>query len=208
MERDLGVGGILGTDGGDERMLVEQGFRLAHALDGAAEHQLDGWIGVGVKGVLDGRDLGDVALVGAHPSTDAGVEIIEALDDQGAARVFAVGAGEIEGEDKGVAVVVEMRAQPTGGGEWQVGAMDEVGIYGADDGAIGADDGGGGLQVQVAEDLHGETVAAAGRDDDFDTGGFGELEGGEVTGTYFAGGVEQSPVEVDGNEARRHVLLE
>ena len=58
-----------------------------------------------MEGVFDGGDLGDVALVGAHPAADAGVEVVEVLDDEGAAGVFAVGAGEVEGEDEGVAEV-------------------------------------------------------------------------------------------------------
>ena len=89
-----------------------------------------------------------------------------------------------------------------------MGAVDELGADGADDGAVGADDSGVGIEVEVAEDVHGEAVAAAGGDDDFDAGGFGEVEGGEVAGTDLAGGVEQGSVEVDGDEARRHVLLE
>jgi hypothetical protein len=51
-------------------------------------------------------------------------------------------------------------------------------------------------------------VAAAGGDDDFDAGGLGELEGGEIAGTDLAGGAEQRSVEVDGDEAGRHVFLE
>jgi hypothetical protein len=62
--------------------------------------------------------------------------------------------------------------------------------------------------MEVAEDAHGEAVAAAGGDDDFDAGGFGEVKGGEVARTDLAGGVEESSVEIDGDEARRHVLLE
>jgi hypothetical protein len=62
--------------------------------------------------------------------------------------------------------------------------------------------------MEVAEDAHGEAVAAAGGDDDFDAGGFGEVKGGEVAGADLAGGVEESSVEIDGDEARRHVLLE
>ncbi len=89
-----------------------------------------------------------------------------------------------------------------------MGAANELGADGADDGAVGADDGGCGLQAQVAEHVHGEAVAAAGGDHDFDTGGFREAEGGEVAGTDLAGGVEERSVEVDGDEAWRHVLLE
>jgi hypothetical protein len=38
------------------------------------------------------------------------VEVIEVLDDEGSAGVVAVGSGEIECEDEGIAIVVEMGA--------------------------------------------------------------------------------------------------
>ena len=87
-----------------------------------------------------------------------------------------------------------------------MGAAEELGVDGADDGAVGADDGGGRVEAEVAEDVHGEAVAAAGGDDDFDACGLGEVKGGEVAGADVAGGVEQGSVEVDGDEAGRHGL--
>ena len=133
---------ILGSPTGVTRgCWLSRASASLHAVDGAAEHHLDGWIGAGLEGVFDGGDLGDVAFVGAHPAADAGVEVVEVLDDEGAAGVVAVGAGEVEGEDEGVAVGVEVGAEPAGGGERQVGAVDELGADGADDGAVGADDG-------------------------------------------------------------------
>ena len=89
-----------------------------------------------------------------------------------------------------------------------MGAVDELGVDGADDCAVGANDGGSWREVEVAEDAHGEAVAATGGDDDFDPGRLGELKGGAVAEADFAGGVEQGSVEVDGDEARQHVLLE
>jgi hypothetical protein len=86
--------------------------------------------------------------------------------------------------------------------------VDELRPDGADDGAVGADDGGGWPEVQIAQDVHGEAVTAAGGDDDFDASRFGELKGGEVARADVAGGVEESSVEIDSDEAWRHVLLE
>jgi len=126
VERDLGLGAFVVADRGDEGVPDEQGFSLAHAIDGTAEHHLDWGIGARLECVFDGRDLGNVALVGAHPAADAAVEVVEMLDDEGTTRVIAVGAGEIEGEDEGIAIVVEVGAEPAGGGERQVGAMDEL----------------------------------------------------------------------------------
>ena len=71
--------------------------------------------------------MGDVGFVGGHPATDAGVEFVEVLDDQGAARVVAVGADSVEGEDEGVAELVDVAAEPDGSGVGEVGAGDELG---------------------------------------------------------------------------------
>jgi len=68
--------------------------------------------------------------------------------------------------------------------------MNEFGADGADDGAVGADDGRSMMEVQIPEDVHGKAVAAAGGDDDFDAGRFRKPESGEVSGTDVAGGVE------------------
>lgn len=208
MERNLGLGRFLSSDGGDERVFEEASFSLLHALDGAAKHQLDGGLRAGEECVFDGFDLCNVTLVGAHPAANAGVKIVHVFDDEGAAGVFAVRACEVEGEHEGIAIGVEVGAEPSGGGERKMGAVDELGVDGADDGAVGTDDGGGGLEVEVAEDLHGKAVAAAGGDDDLGAERFGEAEGGAVARADLAGGVEQGSVEVDGDEAGRHVLLE
>jgi len=93
VKRDFGLGSFVLADGGDEGMLAEQGFGLAHAIDGATEHHLDGGIGAGLESVFDAGDVLDVGLVGAHPAADAGVEFVEVLDDEGAAGVVAVGTG-------------------------------------------------------------------------------------------------------------------
>ena len=121
--------------GADAGVLQQAGFGAAHALDGAAEHGLDGRVGaVLVEGALDGIDVGDVGFVGGHPAADAGVEFVEVLDDQGAADVVAVGADAIEGEDQGVAELVNVAAEPERGGARKVGAGDELGGNG-----VGAD---------------------------------------------------------------------
>lgn len=88
-----------------------------------------------------------------------------------------------------------------------MGAVDELGADGADDGAVGADQAGVVVEMKIAEDVHGEAVAAAGGDDDLDAGGLGELESGTIAGADVAGGVEKGSVEVDGDETWRHVFL-
>ena len=153
--------------------------------------------------------MGDVGLVGGHPAADAGVEFVEVLDDEGAAGVFAVGADAVEGEDEGVAELVDVAAEPEGGGVGKVGAGDELGgdgcgtegAEGAGDGAIGTDQGAGVVQAERAQDVHGVGVAAAGGDDDLDAGGFGGEEGGKVARADAAVVSEEGAVHVDGDHA-------
>jgi hypothetical protein len=65
----------------------------------------------------------DVRRVGLHPSTDAGVKIVEVLADQRAARVFTGRADAIEGDDHRVAEVRHMLAQPQRGLQRHVRAV-------------------------------------------------------------------------------------
>src|ERR1039457_3038505 len=109
------AGGMAG--GGDAGVLEQAGLGAGHALDGAAEHGLDGGVGVGgVEGAFDGDDVGDVGLVVGHPAANGCGEIVEMLDHESAAGVVAVGADAVEGEDEGVAELVDVAAEPEGGG--------------------------------------------------------------------------------------------
>jgi len=81
-------------------MLEKTGFGAAHAVDGATEHCLDRCVGeVDVQGGLDRVDVRDVGFVGDHPATDAGVEFVEVLDYECAARIVAIWTNAVEGED-------------------------------------------------------------------------------------------------------------
>jgi len=195
--------------GVDTGVLEETGFGAGHALDGAAKHSLDGGVGeAGVEGLLDGVDVGDVGFVGDHPAADAGVELVEVFDDESAAGVVAVGSDPVEGEDEGVAELVDVAAEPEGGGEREVGASDELGgdgvraegAQGSGDGAVGADQGAGVAEAERAQDVHGVGVAAARSDDNLDAGGFGGQEGGEVARADAAVVAEQGSVHVQRNE--------
>ena len=167
--------------GGDAGLFEQAGLGAAHAVDGAAEHGLDGrvWREPRVERALDGVDVGDVGFVGRHPSADGGVEFVKVLDDEGAASVVAVGADAVEGEDEGVAEFVDVAAEPERGGVGEMRAGDELGgdglgaegAEGAGDGAVGADQDAGVVEAERAQDAHGEGVAAAGGDDDLDAGG-------------------------------------
>ena len=137
------------------------------------------------------------------------LRFVEVLDDEGAAGVVAVGADAVEGEDEGVAELVDVAAEPEGGGVGEVGAGDELGGDGvraeaaerAGDGAVGTDQDAGVVEAERAQDVHGVGVAAAGGDDDLDAGGLGGVEGGEVARADAAVVAEQSAVHVDGDHA-------
>ena len=145
--------------------------------------------------------MGDVRFVGAHPAAYAGVEVVEVLDDHGAAVVFAVRADRVEGDDEGVAVVGEVRAEPAGGCEWEQGAVEQLCADGADDRAVGADEGAVGVEGEFAQDVHGVAVAATGGDDDFGASFFGGAKGGEVARADAGVGAEEGAIHVDGDEA-------
>jgi hypothetical protein len=197
--------------GGDAGVLEEAGFGVGHAVDGAAEHGLDGGVERGGgEGGFDGDDVGDVGLVDLHPAADGGVELVEVFDDEGAAGVFsliwAVGDDAVEGEDEGVAEFFDVGAEPEGGGVGEVGAGEELGGFG--DGAkgaghspVGADEGEGVVEAEGAQDAHGVGVAAAGGDDDLDAGGVRGVEGGEGARGDVAVLVEEGSVHVDCDEA-------
>ena len=86
--------------------------------------------------VFDGPDVGDVRLVGEHPFADAGVEVFELFDDQGAAQVFSLGCDLVEGDDERVAELGESSGQRDGCVEVHGGALDEFGSEGSDDGSV------------------------------------------------------------------------
>ena len=198
--------------GVDAGVLEEAGLGAGHAVDGAAEHGLD-W-GVIVCAVIgqsgfDGVDLGDVGFIGGHPAADAGVEFVDVLEDEGAAGVVAIGADAVEGEDEGVAELVDVTAEPEGGGVGEVGAGDEfgrdgVGAVGAEragDGAVRADQDAGVVETEGAQDAHGEGVASASGDNDLYAGGFGDEQGGEVARADASVVTEEGAVHVDGDHA-------
>ncbi len=200
--------------GVDSGMLEETGFGAGHAVDGAAEHGLDGGVvicPIVEQSVLDGIDVGDVGFVGGHPATDAGVEFVEVFDDEGAAGVFAVGADAVEGEDEGVAELVDVAAEPERGGVRQVSAGDELRRDGvvaeaaerAGDGAVRTDQRAGVIEAERPQDVHRVGVASAGGDDDFDAGGFGGEQGAEVTRADAAVVSEECSVHVDRNKTWR-----
>ena len=192
--------------GVDSGVLQQAGLGAGHAVEGAAEHGLNGRVGGIGEGVFNRSDLAEVGLVGGHPAADAGGELVEALDDQRAAGVFSIGAGAVEGEDEGVAEVLYMSAEPEGRGVGEVGASEELGgdffcPEGAGDRAVGADEDGVWVEAEQAQDAHGEAVTASGGDDKLDSAGLGCAEGGEVARADAAVVAEQGAVHVDCDEA-------
>ena len=89
--------------------------------------------------VFEAVHLRDIGLVGAHPTADAGMEIVEVFDDESTAAVVPLGIDEVEGKDEGIAELGKMFTKPVRGGKREVGAIEKLRADGADNRAVGAD---------------------------------------------------------------------
>jgi hypothetical protein len=148
-----------------------------------------------------------VVAVGVHPSAYDGVESIEALADQGAGGVMAGGADGVKGEHECRTELRSVGDEPESGFKRKMAAVYEFRANGADDGSVGADEGMVRWQIELAKHLQGEAVAAACGYDDLNAGSMGERDSGSIARGDVAAGVDQSAVEVDGNEARLECCL-
>ncbi len=223
MQDDLATRELRLAYAGDGGVLRQKGFGLRHAGNGAAEHGLDGtglhvigrFVGVRdgdcgcalralgrAKCMLDAIHVGDVGLVRPHPGADAVVKNVAVLADQGAAAVVAIGADFVEGEDEGVAERAGLVAEPAGCFDRKVRPLNEVGADSPEDRAVGTDQGVGLAQVQVADNAHSIGMTAARGYDDFDARVMGGLEGGAVSRAHLALAIQESAVDIDGNDAR------
>ena len=135
-----------------------------HFGNRAADHPLDGLFPA-IEGAFDGLDLQQVWLVCLDPAINAFVELLQALDDH-AARSVAV-----KGKDQG-AVAAQGDTEPSRGFYRQKAAVEQMPIKTAHHGPIGRDHHGFLAQTDLGDQRHGIRLAAAGRDDNFNTGGF------------------------------------
>jgi len=187
--------GIFGAQHGDAVVVLHAGGLesaqgLDHAGGGAAEH---GLYGVGEEGILDGHDEVDVLDIFFQPAVDAVVEVVEALDDDGSLGFLIKSKNGVAAE--GLHGDAQVAAGVTG---------HEIAVEGfsrerAGDGAVGADE--PEIEAELLSDGEGEGVAASGDEDDFDAGGVGAAEGGEVVGGDLELGIEEGAVDIGGDEA-------
>ena len=134
------------------------------------------------------------------------------FDNQSAAGVVAVGADAVEGEDESVAELVDVLAQ----GQSAVAWGDAVRAISSE--AIGSgpklprvrvtacrwspNQYAGVMEAERPQErAHRVGVAAAGGDNDLNSGGLGSVEGGEVTGADVTIVAKEGSVHVDGDHA-------
>jgi len=172
---------------------AENGFDGAHFRDGAGEHDLNGIFG---KGIFERGDDTDVLEIAFVVGVADGIVLTErfekylilarAIEDDGGA--FAPGFGG--GEDAAGNILVQQMA--------------EMGfaVGGADEGAVVDDH--GERAGKLVRDGHGEIVAAAGDEGDFDAAACGFGDGGAVGFGELPAAVKEGAVNVQSDEADRH----
>jgi hypothetical protein len=165
-----GIDGAGTSAGVGEGAGFEGGFGCAHLVDVAGDHALNGVFAV-VEGVFEGLDDLDGVAIGFDPEGDAAVGLLEVFEDELAA------AWAVKGEDD-CAKGAEEAAELAGNGGLHVVGMDEVAGEGAEDCAVGGDEGHVGGEAEVVEDGDGIGVAAACGDGDGDAGVVRGVDGG------------------------------
>ncbi len=129
------------------------------------------------------------------------MQLVEMLDDQGAASVLAVWTDLVEGDDQRVAKFVEMPAEPLRRGARHQRPLHQGCAEGTRDRAVGADERVLLRQPQAAQLPHRIAVTAARGDDDLDAGCFGGMHGGEVSLADIAVRAQQCAVHVNRDHA-------
>lgn len=172
------AGGFQGTSG------------LGHASHGAAEHGLDG---IGSEGIFDRDDELDVGHVLFEPAADAGVERVEMFEDDGAFGFF------IKGKNGMAAEFLHGGAEVAAGLARHEIAVESFAGERARDGAVGADE--PEIEAELLGDGESESVAASGDEDDFDAGGVGAAQSGEIVWGNLELRVEECAVDIGGEKA-------
>lgn len=163
---------------------------MGHAGHGSAEHGLDG---IGDEGVFEGDDELDVGHVFFEPAADAGIERVEMLEDDGAFGFF------IKGKNGVAAEFLHGGAEVEAGLAGHEVAVESLAGERASDGAVGADE--PEIEAELLGDGESEGVAASGDEDDFNAGGVGAAQRGEIVWGDLELRVEEGAVDIGGKQA-------
>lgn len=185
--------GIFGAEDGDA-VVEAGGFEgaegLGHTGHGAAEHGLHG---IGSERVFDGDDELDVGHVLLEPAADAGVECVEMFEDNGSFSFFIKGKNGVSAEflHRGAEIVAGLAGHEI--------AMKSFAGERASDRAVGADE--PEIEAELLGDGKSEGVAASGDEDDFDAGGVGAAQRGEIVRGNLELRIEEGAVDIGGEKA-------
>src|SRR5712692_3229682 len=189
---------VLGAHHGDGQAAAFEDLQYAlHVGDRAAEHGLHG---IGGQRILDRNHELDVLHVFFQPALDAGFQLVQTLDHDGAGT-FAVKTVAVKSENGLTAKFLHHVDEFAAGRLGEQVAVESFSGEGAGDGAIGTDQ--PEIKSKLLSDGQGEGVAASGDEDDLDALGVRVSEGCELGFGNLEFGVEQGTVNIDGNEAER-----
>jgi hypothetical protein len=175
--------------------VAKNGFGGTHFRDGAGEHDLNGVLD---DCIFERRNDADVFEIAFVVGVAAGIFFAKRFKHE------LIGDGAIE--DDGCAFAPGFCGFENVTGNFFVEQMAEMSfaVGGADEGAVVDDHGDG--AVELVGDGHGEIVAAASDEGDFDAAACGFGDGGAVGVGELPAAVEQSAVNVESDEADRHVF--
>src|SRR4029077_19118568 len=188
---------VLGTHNCDRQAaaLEDQQYPL-HKRDRAAEHSLHGIAG---KRILDRNHELNVLHIFLQPALDAAFQFVETLDHDGAGSI-AVEIVAVKSENGLTAKLLHRVDEFAAGRCGEQVAVEIFSGKGAGDRPIRTDQ--PEIKSQLLSDGQSKGVAASGNQDDLDPLGMGPSEGCEIGSGNLEFGVEQGPVNVDGNEAK------
>lgn len=187
--------GIFGAEDGNA-VVQASGFKgaecLGHARHGTAEHGLHG---ISDEGIFYGDDEVDVSHIFFEPAADAGVEVIEVFEDDGSFGFF------IKGKNGMAAEFLHGGAQIAAGLEGHQIAVKRFARERAGYSAVGTDE--PEIEAKLSSDRESEGVAASGDEDDFDAGGVGAAQRGQIVWGDLELRVEKGAVDIGGEKADR-----
>ena len=146
------------------------------------------WMGSVVDGVFERNDEFDVGHVLFQPAADAGIERVEMFEDDGAFGFF------IKGKNGVAAEFLHSCAEVQAGLAGHEIAVKSFAGERASDGAVGADE--PEIEAELLGDGKSESVAASGDEDDFDAGGVGAAQRGEIVRRNLELRVEEGAVDI------------
>src|SRR5450759_1553992 len=187
---------VLGAQNCDGQAAASEDLQYPlHVGDRAAEHGLHGIAG---ERVLDRDHELDVLHVFLQPALDAGFQLVQTLDHDGA-RSIAVKIIAVKSENRLTAKFLHHADEFAAGRFGEQVAVESFSGEGAGDGAVRTDQ--PEIESQLLGDGQGKGVAAPRDQDDLDALGVRASEGCEIGFGNLKFRVEQGAVNINGDQA-------